>query len=171
MSTSIRNPYASSSSNNLPPKERSDSAGLVVSESEYPLLSYLLPKMRPFQREALEFAVLGKKYERQLSSLDGNNNTSLISETRAAAIPSKAQPRRGRILLADEMGLGKTVCVHMVLLLFCCVSFSVLVVTHERFDLLTLLRTGKLHCHHDILRKRVAVVGGLPCQSALSVAL
>ena len=53
--------------------------GDVTADSESPLLQNILTKLRPFQREAYEFAT---KSNRQ---------------------------HRGRLLLADEMGLGKTV--------------------------------------------------------------
>lgn len=67
------------------------------------LLEQVKPKLRPFQREALEFATKGKRYGRQLSkeSLKSSNKT-------AEVVVDRSVLGTGRILLADEMGLGKS---------------------------------------------------------------
>lgn len=101
------------------------------------LLAQILPQLRPFQREGLEFAVSGTRYSRQLH--DGttaptatvsttSTNISVERSTHAAAaipIPTNETPPlllpnssnnnsvvplvvgQGRILLGDEMGLGE----------------------------------------------------------------
>ncbi|CAB9499376.1 annealing helicase and endonuclease ZRANB3 [Seminavis robusta] len=58
-------------------------------------LQGLLSKLRPFQREAYEFATLGKVSSRLQPSSDFRHDPDLLG--------------KGRILLADEMGLGKTI--------------------------------------------------------------
>ena len=75
------------------------SASSVASRSEPPDdLSCILKKLRPFQREAFDFATKGTTYSRQWADESKDNkllDTSLLG--------------KGRILLCDEMGLGKTV--------------------------------------------------------------
>jgi SNF2 family DNA or RNA helicase len=69
-----------------------------------PELERLLKMLRPFQREAYEFATKGIVSTRQFSS--GANN-----KQRKTNFPVIYDPKlmgNGRLLLADEMGLGKT---------------------------------------------------------------
>ena len=66
------------------------------------LESSILPKLRPFQREAFEFAVRGKIYDRQLNDDSAQNQQ--YGTAGASRDPSLLG--KGRILLADEMGLG-----------------------------------------------------------------
>jgi SNF2 family DNA or RNA helicase len=54
------------------------------------LLEQVVPKLRPFQREALEFATEGKLYDRQ-----------------HAGTSTGTKDNSTKLLLADEMGLGK----------------------------------------------------------------
>ena len=92
---------------------------LFSSADNRPLLQEVLPKLRPFQREALEFAVSGKRYDRQFT--DGSTNTTLAvageheqDGVASGAFTNKPTSTRmmtatpvspnGRILLADEMG-------------------------------------------------------------------
>lgn len=66
-----------------------------------PDLQCILKKLRPFQREAFDFATRGASFRRQWSASEQNDNKK-----------PKLDPHligKGRILLADEMGLGKTV--------------------------------------------------------------
>ena len=65
------------------------------------LESLILPKLRPFQREAFEFAVNGKLYDRQLIENDHGRGRGKGKVTMDPSLLGK-----GRILLADEMGLG-----------------------------------------------------------------
>lgn len=67
-------------------------------EEEQSLFDGILSKLRPFQREAVDFATKGTKYERQFRS-KLTKDTPLESELIG----------KGRILLADEMGTGKTI--------------------------------------------------------------
>lgn len=67
------------------------------------LYDQVLPKLRPFQREALEFAVNGKRYDRQVSPSTAASNTKTPNAQFDPSLLGK-----GRILLADEMGLGKS---------------------------------------------------------------
>lgn len=66
-----------------------------------PLLPQILPKLRPFQREAFEFAVHGKRFARQWDP--SAEEYSVESTSKQELNPD------GRLLIADEMGLGKTV--------------------------------------------------------------
>jgi hypothetical protein len=71
-------------------------------ESERSSLEYqILPKLRPFQREAFDFATKGTLYARQLANhpTEQRNNNAVLSFDRSLL-------GKGRILLADEMGLG-----------------------------------------------------------------
>ena len=71
------------------------------------LYEQVLPKLRPFQKEAVDFAISGKQYDRQFNTDDDTTPTTSCSSTRCGAIePSRLV--KGRLLLADEMGLGKT---------------------------------------------------------------
>lgn len=65
-------------------------------------LKQLLPKLRPFQREAYEFATQGKVSPRLSGPQQKGQN-----EGRFDYDPERLG--KGRILLCDEMGLGKTV--------------------------------------------------------------
>ena len=59
------------------------------------LLNLVLPKLRPFQREALDFATKGKRYGRQWTTEDGSS---------VATDDTQLDQRllgKGRILLAD----------------------------------------------------------------------
>ena len=62
------------------------------------LLEQVLPKLRPFQREAFEFATRGEKYERQFSSEEAAASVDFGDVTDPSLLG------KGRILLADEMG-------------------------------------------------------------------
>lgn len=85
------------------------------------LLAHVLKQLRPFQREAYDFAAKGLTYGRQCStSTDGGDgggggygkkSTSSSSSSKIARSTSYDRNLlgKGRILLADEMGLGKTV--------------------------------------------------------------
>ena len=85
------------------------------------LLPNLLKRLRPFQREAYDFATKGTVFTRQFSkSIDQKgtmkNNykkkTTTIKNDTKNDLPISYQTEllgKGRILLADEMGLGKTV--------------------------------------------------------------
>jgi hypothetical protein len=80
-----------------------------------PLLQEVLPHLRPFQREALEFAVSGKRYGRQFTDGSTNNIGVAGVHEHGVASPFTTKPAatgmsvtsvspNGRILLADEMG-------------------------------------------------------------------
>jgi SWI/SNF-related matrix-associated actin-dependent regulator 1 of chromatin subfamily A len=72
------------------------------------LLDDLLAKLRPFQREAFDFATQGKIHRRQ--SPHGTNATARSTTPSVSSVsPDPSLLGKGRILLADEMGLGKTV--------------------------------------------------------------
>lgn len=73
------------------------------------LLDQVLPKLRPFQREALEFATEGKLYKRQCADEDTTSSTGASLSSAACTTTDESLLGKGRILLADEMGLGKTV--------------------------------------------------------------
>jgi len=85
------------------------------------LLDQVLPKLRPFQREAFEFATKGEKYARQLNSKPMSTASGSPTENKSKASSSSSTTAslkthddsslqgKGRLLLADEMGLGKTV--------------------------------------------------------------
>jgi SWI/SNF-related matrix-associated actin-dependent regulator 1 of chromatin subfamily A len=70
------------------------------------VLSRLLGQLRPFQREAYEFATQGTISTRQSSSDNDNDND---KKDNSSHNPDLNLLGKGRILLADEMGLGKTV--------------------------------------------------------------
>lgn len=80
------------------------------------LLEQVVPKLRPFQREALEFATEGKLYDRQrqrqrqqqhaVSSMAASTVGSTNGQPMTARI-SGAKENSTKLLLADEMGLGK----------------------------------------------------------------
>jgi SNF2 family DNA or RNA helicase len=63
------------------------------------LLEQVVPKLRPFQREALEFATKGNLYDRQHAG----------TSTSSTSGQPMTKENSTKILLADEMGLGKTV--------------------------------------------------------------
>ena len=74
------------------------------------LLQQVIPKLRPFQREALEFATQGKVYERQCAGDEPKDRQALSSSAiRTSTTLDQSLLGKGRILLADEMGLGKTI--------------------------------------------------------------
>jgi hypothetical protein len=87
-----------------------DSTGeLSVEEQQHPLLYRLLPKLRPFQREAMEFAVTGKRHARQMTlEATITTNTSTTEHDNNTTTPQENYNPQGRILLADEMGLVRT---------------------------------------------------------------
>ena len=64
------------------------------------LLEQVVPKLRPFQREALDFATKGAG--RSTAGTDSTNNNGQQQ-------PKKKNCCSTKMLLADEMGLGKTV--------------------------------------------------------------
>lgn len=101
--TITQNPYRKES----PADKGSDNEELNISSDKHPLLSKLISKLRPFQREALEFAVLGKQYERQFVVEEASS----VKHKAKSTLPADSSQLlgKGRILLADEMGLGKTV--------------------------------------------------------------
>lgn len=94
-------------------------------EMDNPHLEPLLQKLRPFQREAYDFATKGSVYSRQWARDVGASSSARKGNKRKRE--AKDQPindsdndddnfefddqylGKGRILLADEMGLGKTV--------------------------------------------------------------
>ncbi|KAL7563289.1 hypothetical protein ACA910_016649 [Epithemia clementina (nom. ined.)] len=74
------------------------------------LFQEIFPKLRPFQKEALEFATKGTPYRNFHKNDD--DKTVENRKNKATLAPSfEDAPVRGvgRILLGDEMGLGKTV--------------------------------------------------------------
>jgi SNF2 family DNA or RNA helicase len=76
------------------------------------LLEQVVPKLRPFQREALEFATKGKLYDRQRAgtSTGSTNGQPMTSDqTTGRCVASTTKESSTKLLLADEMGLGKTV--------------------------------------------------------------
>lgn len=90
-----------------------------------PLFDEVLPKLRPFRREAVDFATQGTQYRRQFhysstktaeaaSSSDSSNkdskNTHLLDDSsNNNSFTDRSLWGRGKILLADEMGTGKTI--------------------------------------------------------------
>ncbi len=92
-------------------------------DADNPHLSRLLKQLRPFQREAYDYATKGivssrqfhvpknpeskkrknKKYSK--SQPDDNNNNNNDNENKSEDF----KPLNGRLLLADEMGLGKSI--------------------------------------------------------------
>ena len=76
-------------------------ASLPTSDNDSnPLFREVVPQLRPFQREAVEFATQGKLYARQWTHENVSSNSHRID----AKLLGK-----GRILLADEMGCGKSI--------------------------------------------------------------
>jgi SNF2 family DNA or RNA helicase len=76
-------------------------ASLPFAARDSSALERILEKLRPFQREAFEFATKGTTYSRQWASDDARKpQTEPLDQNLIG---------KGRILLADEMGLGKTV--------------------------------------------------------------
>jgi hypothetical protein len=71
------------------------------------LLDQVLPKLRPFQREAVEFATEGKLYERQFSGTSSTNEQSTTTDRATLRCASTTKENTTKLLLADEMGLGK----------------------------------------------------------------
>ena len=75
------------------------------------MLSRLLKQLRPFQREAYDYATKGIDNSRQCHTTnnnaknknDRNNNNSTVQNI------DKKIAMNGRLLLADEMGLGKSI--------------------------------------------------------------
>jgi SNF2 family DNA or RNA helicase len=82
---------------------------------ERPELVRLLKELRPFQREAYDFATKGIVNSRQFSSVttaSNDNNERNINRPIVYNKPKKLNGNccnNGRLLLADEQGLGKTV--------------------------------------------------------------
>jgi SNF2 family DNA or RNA helicase len=83
---------------------------------ERPELVRLLQELRPFQREAYDFATKGIINTRQFSSVTTVNNENNESDIKSPIVhkdPNKLKGNiginNGRLLLADEQGLGKTV--------------------------------------------------------------
>ena len=70
--------------------------------SNNPVLSRLLKQLRPFQREAYEYATQGIVSSRQFNTGNSINDGSATNDTVGDTFP-------GRCLLADEMGLGKSI--------------------------------------------------------------
>jgi SWI/SNF-related matrix-associated actin-dependent regulator of chromatin subfamily A-like protein 1 len=114
----VENPYRRIGTGGVEPNDGRDRKELQITKDKHPLLSKLVSKLRPFQREALEFAVLGRQYQRQFTVNDTDTSTSGDGDGKTAAVSSTDLPEDdhassllgiGRILLADEMGLGKTV--------------------------------------------------------------
>ena len=94
-----RNPYGKqrgqpTANNASTPHANPNSDSNTLDLSNKPLLKNLWEKLRPFQREAVEFCVLGKRYSRQL------HGTTTVSNT-----PLPNNFPRGRVLIGDEMGL------------------------------------------------------------------
>ena len=93
---------------------RASQSDLFSSTTNKPLLQAVLPHLRPFQREALEFAVSGKRYDRQftegttnMESAGANEYGMALSRSIKPAATGISVPPvspTGRILLADEMG-------------------------------------------------------------------
>jgi SNF2 family DNA or RNA helicase len=80
------------------------------------LLEQVVPKLRPFQREALEFATKGKLYDRQRAGTDtsaGMDSTNNGQGQQPMPMPMPMVTAKKncstKMLLADEMGLGKTI--------------------------------------------------------------
>lgn len=72
-------------------------------------LEHILEKLRPFQREAFDFATKGTTYSRQWASDDDDDDADYDSQKPQTKPLDQDLIGKGRILLADEMGLGKTV--------------------------------------------------------------
>jgi len=70
---------------------------LERTEEQEESLQRILKKLRPFQREAYDFATNGKIYTRQCNAKDSDHKTSSFEYD-----PSLLG--KGRILLCDEMG-------------------------------------------------------------------
>lgn len=96
-----------------------------------PNLQCILGKLRPFQREAFDFAVHGKSYPRQFAN-DNENDKKRYDETSVAIDPTLIG--KGRILLADEMGLGKS-----------CTSLAIMVNYIDEWPLLILCPASLRH--------------------------
>jgi len=112
-------PYSAASSSSSAPKSSAQPQSIVsvLDTHDKPLLQELLPKLRPFQREALEFAVTGKRYSRQFA-VEGSASSATSSSHHnnynddSSLFPSSPN---GRILLADEMGVSISMpmmCMH-----------------------------------------------------------
>jgi SNF2 family DNA or RNA helicase len=73
------------------------------------LLEQVVPKLRPFQREALEFATKGKLYDRQRAGTSTNGQPMVTSsdQTTGRSVARTTKENSTKLLLADEMGLGK----------------------------------------------------------------
>jgi hypothetical protein len=65
----------------------------------------IMSMLRPFQREAVDFATQGKLHQRQFSNNDDSNKSAVTKDNNISYDPNLLG--KGRILLADEMGLGK----------------------------------------------------------------
>ena len=81
-------------------------------------LSQLLTKLRPFQREAYDFATQGIVNSRQYNTTTTTTAATIDDKGKKSTGPSSSLSSiyydeelhgKGRILLADEMGLGKTI--------------------------------------------------------------
>lgn len=80
-----------------------------------PHLSHLLKKLRPFQREAYDYATKGIVNSRQFhgpKNIDSKKKYSSADKSKTgtnAQTKEKIGKLNGKLLLADEMGLGKTI--------------------------------------------------------------
>ena len=95
---------------NLNPKRKASSR--TNNDEDNPHLGPLLEKLRPFQREAYDFATQGTTYNRQWADKCKDEDSSPKEEKVDDKTSFQHDPQylgKGRILLADEMGLGKTV--------------------------------------------------------------
>jgi SNF2 family DNA or RNA helicase len=110
------------------------------------LLEQVVPKLRPFQREALEFATKGKLYDRQRAgststgtSTNGQPMTTSSDQTTGRSVASTTNDYSTKLLLADEMGLGKVRTLYFVIMQrFYSIVHSLL--TFSRFSFLRLSR-------------------------------
>jgi hypothetical protein len=112
-SSSNTTPHHHSNLSSLGVGKTTDAFCNTTAADNKPLLTHLLPQLRPFQREALEFAVEGKRYGRQFivanaESLETDDSVSHSTPAAAADHVTKDcfPVGQGRILLGDEMGLG-----------------------------------------------------------------
>jgi hypothetical protein len=170
-----------------------DSTGeLSVEEQQHPLLYRLLPKLRPFQREAMEFAVTGKRHARQMT-LEATITTN-TSTTEHDNTPQQIYNPQGRILLADEMGLVRTLLYRNLSIIYCLKAVMScqrsrgggsrtlpcsILLTNATTTILSLGHTSHyltgqddhIFGNHELLRKRmVAIVDFMSCQFAIFLA-
>jgi hypothetical protein len=114
-------------------------------KEDNPHLEPLLAKLRPFQREAYEFATKGTSFNRQWAEEQLEEDAFEYDEQYLG---------KGRILLADEMGLGK-------------VSLPVICfATCRHFNMYSHPISAILDCdisrNHDTLHTRMATAHTLP---------